>query len=94
MKYVNDDAYDPQQCPAPVGNQCDNDGSSLIYDVYYPTDHDYTSCPLPAVILFHAGGFIECTNLEQPDIVTMCQELAKRGFVAFSVEYRTGRIKD
>src|SRR5689334_6690450 len=32
VKYVNDELYDPIKCPAPSNDQCDNDGSSLIYD--------------------------------------------------------------
>lgn len=86
-------------CEDPGADECDDnenpDVSSLIYDVYYPDTYaNYATCPLPAVILFHAGGFMECSNFRQPGIETICQELAKRGYVAFSVEYRRGRIKD
>ncbi len=96
VKYKDDEKY-KAPCSKPANNECSNDGSSLVYDVYYPTDIDtfsYKNCPLPVVILFHAGGFIECSNFRQPGIVIVCQELAKRGFIAISVQYRTGRIID
>ena len=85
-------------CVDPGADVCDDtepDLSSLIYDVYFPSNYtNYSTCPLPAVILFHAGGFQECSNFRQPGIITICEELAKRGYVAFCVEYRRGRIKD
>lgn len=93
VKYVNDPGYDTVMCLPPDSNQCDNDTSILKYDVYYPTDHNYTACPLPAIILFHAGGFLECSNLLLPNIVTVAQELSRRGYVVYSVEYRTGILK-
>jgi len=98
VKYVGDDNYvDGSTCdvlPDAV-DTCDNRISNLVYDVYYPSNfNNYSTCPLPAVILFHAGGFMECSNYRSGGITTICAELAKRGYVAFSVEYRTGRIKD
>ncbi len=96
VKYKHDDFYSAL-CPAPSDtDHCDNDSTSLIYDVYYPDTsyHNYATCALPAVILFHAGGFGECTNLALPNIVTVCRQLAMKGYVVFSVEYRTGRITD
>jgi acetyl esterase/lipase len=49
---------------------------------------------LPAVILFHAGGYAECSNKNLPGISKMCEEFALRGFIAFNVEYRRGRMLD
>ncbi|CAN5816811.1 hypothetical protein BH10BAC2_BH10BAC2_26680 [soil metagenome] len=82
-------------CQSATSDDCNQDISSLVYDVYYPdkTIEEYEACPLPAVILFHAGGFSECSNYGQPGISTICEELAKRGYVAFCVEYRRGRVK-
>ena len=72
---------------------CLNDPGSLIYDVYYPS-HDYNQLKLPAVILFHGGGFGECPQYNQQIMRDLCSAYAKRGFVTFNVEYRRGRIKD
>ena len=72
---------------------CLNDASSLMYDVYYPI-HNYSQQKLPAVILFHGGGFAECPKYSQTIMETLCEEFAKRGFVTFNVEYRRGRAKD
>ncbi|HYV95174.1 MAG TPA: alpha/beta hydrolase fold domain-containing protein [Chitinophagales bacterium] len=66
--------------------------NSLTYDVYYP----YLSCgtypQLPAIILFHGGGFSECSD--KSDEEDYCIDFARRGFVAFSVEYRRGKDGD
>lgn len=98
VKYVGDDNYaDGTSCDTSAGavDSCFDTSYNLIYDVYYPSNYsNYSTCPLPAVILFHAGGFMECSNYAQPGIRVVCEELAKRGYVAFSVEYRAGRIKD
>jgi len=96
VKYNQDIKYCTKCiCERPDVDMCIPNPNHLVYDVYYPSDYeDYDTCPLPAIILFHAGGFIECTNFRQPGIMTICQELAKRGYVAYSVEYRTGRITD
>lgn len=71
----------------------------LVYDVFYPdnikTYPCYESKPLPAVILFHGGGFSDCSDYTgEQGIEFYCREFAKRGFVAFNVEYRRGRIRD
>lgn len=98
VKYVMDENYvDGSNCDVEANaiDSCFNDAENLIYDVYYPSTYsNFETCPLPAVILFHAGGYLECSNYRQPGIRVVCEELAKRGFVAFSVEYRAGRIKD
>lgn len=88
VKYKDDESYCATPCPCerPSQNRCLTDPSRLVYDVYYPSNYNnWETCPLPAVILFHAGGYMECTNFRLPGIVTICQELAKRGYVAYSV---------
>ncbi len=74
-------------------NECVSCDPALFYDVYYP-QHKYNNAPLPAVILGHPGGFAECSTYDQDLMRTLCEEFAKRGFVAFNVEYRRGRVKD
>ena len=74
-------------------------GDMLVYDVYYPSDktayHCYKNKPLPAIVLFHGGGFSDCNDSDLGgNIDNYCREFAKRGFVAFDVHYRSGRLKD
>ena len=72
---------------------CSGADSALVYDVYYP-DYSYNNLKLPCVILLHAGGFSECTDLQLPEIKKICGHFARRGFIVFNVEYRRGSIGD
>ncbi|MEP6465256.1 MAG: alpha/beta hydrolase [Parafilimonas sp.] len=88
-------------------DQCINsDGCSGISDdyadtlkifVYYPK-HDYstaTGSKLPVFIFAHAGGFSDCKRLTPVgESQELCTDMAHRGFVVFSIEYRTGRKID
>jgi len=73
-------------------NFCETDSSALNYLVYSPKNVDYSSCKLPGIILFHAGGYSDCSNYKYED--TLCINLARKGFIVYLVEYRRGRIKD
>lgn len=73
---------------------CSDGSSGLKYKVYYPNIQYSDTRKLPAIILFHSGGFSDCTNLNAADIQTYCTEFAKRGFVAFTVEYRREKEED
>lgn len=78
---------------------CVDGFASLNYNVYFPksvngSKIDYTECGFPAIIMFHGGGYDECSDKENPGIVYVCRELAKRGFVVFNVEYRRGVLVD
>ncbi|MEP6684852.1 MAG: hypothetical protein ABJA35_16385 [Parafilimonas sp.] len=74
---------------------CTSDNSVLKYYVYYPNNYpNYSTCPLPAVILFHGGAYNECGDFNDEGVITMCQELAYRGFVCFDVNYRVGVLAD
>jgi len=59
---------------------------NLAYDVYLPIGDEATD--RPAVMLAHGGGYIDFIDQKSPDIVKMAKDLAKRGYVVFSVEYR------
>ena len=71
--------------------------------IYYPK-HDYsdaTGCKLPAFVYIHGGGTSDCNGIdnagsdpESQGALTVCQEMAKRGFVTFRIEYRRGRELD
>ena len=91
-----EDVSYPQNCGVDPNNVvCLTDTSVLKYYVYYASNYaSYNSCPLPAVILFHEGSFSDCVTFNNKDIRTVCREFAKRGFVAFDVEYRAGVLVD
>ena len=70
----------------------------LKVDVFMPPPTD-TLRQRPLVILAHGGGFVDIAFMggtilvgtkENQDIQALCDSLAHRGFVAASVEYRTG----
>jgi hypothetical protein len=70
---------------------CTNDTSVLKYAAWYPKKR---GCARGCIILIHGGSFSDCSNYLSPQIKFMCQEFAKRGFVAISPEYRRGNIED
>lgn len=78
-----------------------NNKNTLRYKVYYPVSatieeggHDYVSTPLPIVVFFHAGGYMECTNFELHLMDVLCTNFARKGYISVTVEYRTGILKD
>ncbi|MBS1745504.1 MAG: hypothetical protein JST21_04975 [Bacteroidetes bacterium] len=94
--YLN---YCPFGCSIPNGNPatgCDDDAHALYYYVYYPTGTgiNYSTCPLPALIMFHSGAFSECSSPDQDGLEDFCEEMASRGFVVFSCSYRVGVLTD
>jgi len=62
----------------------------LVYDVYYPDYNNYITCPLPFIVFAHGGGFAECAGIEADGLDVIAKEFAKRGFVCFLVNYRSG----
>jgi hypothetical protein len=67
----------------------------LVMDMYSPAGDDATDRPV--VLLFHTGNFLpSITNAQiagsrkDSSAVEMCRQLARRGFVACSVDYRLG----
>ena len=88
-KAIGDVKYAEDICNFPV-NKCDFSDDALMYNVYYPADINYKTCSLPAIFLFHGGGFLECAGSEADQMNTLALEFAKRGFVTFNVEYRRG----
>jgi hypothetical protein len=89
--------YKENNCPNnPNGIDDCNDTLSKVLKihVYYPSNHNYDACRLPAAILFHAGSYAECSSYDNPGIVALATKLCKRGFVVFNVNYRVGVIAD
>lgn len=62
---------------------CNIDGRALHLDVFYPKRH--ASAKRPAVLLIHGGGWRSGSRDQQ---VPMAQQLAVKGYVAITVEYR------
>lgn len=97
----HDVAFELEEDGCINGDGCS--GNSENYDdtlkmfVYYPK-HDYsaaTGCKLPVFIFAHAGGFSDCSRLApESGSATFCRYMAQRGFVVFSIEYRSGRLID
>lgn len=61
--------------------------NELKFDLYQP-EVTY-STPSPIAIFLHGGGF-HAGEKEDPKIVELCNRMAKSGFYAAAVEYRTG----
>lgn len=63
------------------------DTVDLKLDIYYPEFDTNTSRPL--LIAVHGGGFLGGSK-NAGQIVTLCKEFAKRGYVTASISYRLG----
>jgi len=64
------------------GNQVE-----LLLDLYKPIGDD--NCRRPLLVMVHGGGFI-AGDRHDFDVVQICQEMAARGYVTASIEYRLG----
>jgi len=60
---------------------------SLSLDLYEPYNDPVTSRPL--LILIHGGAFYTGTK-DDPDIVALCDSIARKGYVTASLAYRIG----
>lgn len=85
----------------PIIEKCDNtdksDKNTLRYIAFYPlsTVHNYALKPLPVFVIYHAGGYADCSGADNDDQNnTVALALARKGFIVISVEYRRGRILD
>lgn len=91
VKYIEEDGCN-------TSNSCNTDYSQLKYNAYYPTTYNYVTCGgLPFIIFVHGGGNSDCSDFSVENvngIGVMLTELARRGFVVFNINYRTGRIID
>ncbi len=72
---------------------CTDSGNALVFTVTYPSNYSYATCgALPCIALFHAGGFVESkpSRLGTGGFNKFVEGFARRGYVVFNVEYRTG----
>jgi dienelactone hydrolase len=60
---------------------------ALMMDIYQPTGDTMSNRPL--VIVAHGGSFVGGSKTGA-DVVPLCKDLAKLGYVAVSIEYRLG----
>ena len=60
---------------------------TLLLDVYQPVGDTATSRPL--VIIAHGGSFTSGSKTG-PDVLPLCKDLARMGYVTASIEYRLG----
>jgi acetyl esterase/lipase len=60
------------------------DGTVLHWVAYAPT----TPGPWPAILIIHGGNFYGGSPSGSPESVTLAQDLAAAGYMAFSIEYR------
>jgi para-nitrobenzyl esterase len=73
----------------PYGNNITASGSniSLVLDIYRPVGDVVTNRPV--VIVAHGGFFLAGSN-NGTDVVPLCEDLAKMGYVVASMSYRLG----
>jgi len=71
------------------GNNMNATGSnvSLEMDIYQPDGDVVTNRPV--VVVAHGGFFLGGSN-DGSDVVPLCQDLARMGYVAVSISYRLG----
>ena len=67
-----------------VGTSVLNQEFDLLMDIYEPVGDDLKNRPV--VVLAHGGSFVG-GDRKNPVMVNTCTELAKRGYVAASIEY-------
>ncbi len=73
----------------PYGENLKFDGTNQVLscDIYEPVGDNVSN--RAAVIVAH-GGFFLSGSKTGPDVVPICQRLAKMGYVAISIQYRLG----
>lgn len=82
IEYGSNFTYDATQL------QFGTQQESQLLDVYLPNDAN-PNMLRPLIIFAHGGSFINGSK-EDGDIVTFCNEFARRGFVTVSINYRLG----
>lgn len=64
------------------------DTAQLSLDIYQPFN-DTPGVKRPLLVLAHGGSFVGGSR-KSADMVTICTEMAKRGYVVASIQYRLG----
>jgi len=73
----------------PYGSNISADGSniSLVMDIYQPVGDVVNNRPV--VLVAHGGFFLAGSN-DGSDVVPLCEDLARMGYVVASISYRLG----
>ncbi len=73
----------------PFGRNTEFDGDSidLLMNVYEPDGDNFARRPL---LVFAFGGSFTAGTRFSPDILTLCDRFAKRGYVTATIDYRLG----
>lgn len=71
------------------GNNIDYQGNAqdLFLDVYEPEGD--TEVDRPLIVVAHGGSFVSGSKTG-PDVVPLCEDLARMGYVVASIQYRLG----
>ena len=71
------------------GSNVGSSGANVVLDmdVYQPSNDDVTDRPV--VVVAHGGFFLAGSN-DGVDVVPLCEDLARMGYVAASISYRLG----
>ncbi len=72
---------------SPYVNENSTTSSAVTCDIYRPTGDTFTN--RPAVIVAHAGAFA-LGSKNNLDVKDLCDSLARKGYVAISINYRKG----
>lgn len=70
-----------------VGTTFDGQEDSLFLDIYKPINDNNSNRPL--VVWCFGGGFI---GGQRQDFAVLCEEMASRGYVAATIDYRLGYV--
>ncbi len=73
----------------PFGRNAEFDGDTidLLMNVYEPDGDNFARRPL---LVFAFGGSFTAGTRFSPDILTLCDRFAKRGYVTATIDYRLG----
>ncbi|HLP21891.1 MAG TPA: alpha/beta hydrolase, partial [Chitinophagales bacterium] len=84
-----DKIFDAQTSTVTFGNAMKFDSTfvDLKMDIYQPTGDQFAHRPL---IMLAFGGSFTAGFRQSPDIVYLCNEFTKRGYVCASIDYRLG----
>jgi len=71
-----------------INNDINGKSVTLMLDVYEPFN-DTIGVKRPLLVLAHGGSFVQGSR-KSADMVTICTNMAKRGYVVASIQYRLG----
>jgi para-nitrobenzyl esterase len=87
LNYIFNDVQVTSDVPYGQNLKFDGTNQVLSCDIYEPLGDNVSN--RAAVIVAH-GGFFLSGSKTGPDVVPICQRLAKMGYVAISIQYRLG----